>query len=268
MSSNLRILAALLTCVVSCVTPMAFAHAAGEPNDDLPVYLDRALAASSEDSCNPGFIWQGAGNPNSTFQRKTNPDAGVELGIKGIFRQGADIRSSYVDGDGLVHIEVPAGSQITPVPVPNRAAWNFTYSYNVSLDGTNPDLSEYDAQLWIDLDPSEKVKYLKLTLAPGGLPIQPNPCLEPDSNGYRWKSGSTVVIGDDEGTAKVTQNSQNYAFYAQLIDADKDTAGVQPYTFGPAQFDVVLKLKRKQGGDGWTTLHVVFDVVSGPVPTP
>ena len=268
MPSRVRMLAALLTCAVSCLTPLTFASASDQPNDALPVFLDRALAASSEDSCTPGFIWQGGGNPNTTFQRKRNPDAGVELGIKGIIRQGPDIRSSYVDGDGLVHIEVPSGPQTPPTTITPRAAWNFTYSFNVGLDPANPDLSDYDAQLWIDLDPSEKVRYLKLTLVPGG-PIQANPCAEPDLNGYQWEAGNTIVIPDDEGTAKVTQNSQNYAFYLQAIgDTDKQTPGVQLYDFGPAQFDVVLRLKKNSGDGGWTTLHVVFDVVDPPVPSP
>lgn len=249
----------------------------GQPNDKRPVYLDRSLHPTAADSCSPAFIWQGAGNPNTTFQRKRNLDAGVELGIKGLLRQGADIRSTYVDGDGLVHIEVPAGAQ---PGVANRAAWNFTYSYNAALDPDNPDLEEYDAELWIDLDPSTKAKYLKLTLGTGGA-VQPNPCAERDFNGYQWYAGDTPVIPDDEGTRKVTQNSQNYAFYTSLIDTDRRTPGVQPYAFGPAQFDVVMALRDKRGrghdddddddndgGGAWTILHVVFDVVNAPTQTP
>jgi hypothetical protein len=174
-----------------------------------------------------------------------------------------------------VHIEVPAGPQPTNA---NRAAWNFTYSYDVALDPTNPDLSDYDGHLWIDLDPSDRTKYLKLELATGGA-VQPVPAGEPDLNGYQWKAGNTVVIPDDEGTQKVTQNSQNYAFYRQLIDIDRQTPGVQQYNFGPAQFDVVMALKKSGGRNGhgnddelargnWTVLHVVFDVVSAPTQTP
>lgn len=246
----------------------------GQPNDKLPVYLDRRVHPTAQDSCAPGFIWQGAGNPDTTFQRKRNLDAGVELAIKAIIRQGPDIRSTYVDGNGLVHIEVPTGAQIGN---PNRAAWNFTYSYDVALNPTNPNLDRYDARLWIDLDPSEKTSYLKLNLATGG-PIQPNPCLEPDLNGYQWKSGNTVVIPDDEGTQKVTQNSQNYAFYIAAIgDTDRHTPGVQTYAFGPGEFDVVLALREKQPGHNhdddddegeWTVLHVVFNVVASATQTP
>jgi hypothetical protein len=251
----------------------------GQPNDKLPVYLDRIVHPTAQDSCAPGTTWVGAGIPATTFQRKRNFDAGVELAIKAQIRQGPDIRSTYVDEDGLVHIEVPTGTQQVP-PTPSRAAWNFTFSYDVALDPNNPPLSQWDGQLWIDLDPSEKTKYLKLTLTQGGA-IQPNPCLERDFNGYRWRSGNTVVIPDDEGTQHVTQNSQNYAFYTSLIDTDPSQQGVQPYTFGPGEFDVVMILKGKGGfsqddddddDDGSdkksTTLHVVFDVVAAPTQTP
>jgi hypothetical protein len=246
----------------------------GQPNDSLPVYLDRNVHPTAQDTCTPGFIWQGAGNPATTFQRKRNFDAGVELAIKGIIRQGPDIRSTYVDGDGLVHIEVPTGPQVGN---PSRAAWNFTYSYDVALDPSNPTLDFYDGQLWIDLDPSEKTRYLKLRLARIG-PTNTVACTEPDLSGFGWKSRNTVVIGDDEGSpdAKVTQNSQNLAFYATLIDTNPNQPGTQPYTFGPGEFDVVMILGREggqhdndddddddEGHRRWTILHVVFDVVPG-----
>jgi hypothetical protein len=238
-------------------------HGGPQPNDQLPVYLDHTVHPTAQDTCTPGFIWQGAGNPATTFQRKRNLDAGIELAIKGIIRQGADIRSTYVDGDGLVHIEVPAGTGS-----PSRALWNFTYSYDVALDPTNPTLDNYDAELWIDLDPSDRTDYLKLKLAKLGPPAPAAACpREPDLNGYGWKSGNTVVIPDDEGTDRVTQNSQNLGFYSSLLGS---------YSFGPGQFDVVLTIKRKNNsrhdrngnGNDKTILHVVFDVVSAPSQTP
>jgi hypothetical protein len=244
----------------------AFGHG-NDDNKSPAVYLDRPLSASAEDTCTPGFLWQGAGNPNTTFQRVRNEDAGIELGIKGIVRQGPDIRSTYVDDNGLVHIEVPAGAQPGN---PNRAAWNFTYSFDVSLDPGNPTLDSYSAELWIDLDPSKDTDYLKLDLVRLGPPAAAGPCpREPDTNGYGWKAKNIVVIPDDEGTDRVTQNSQNLAFYAAQIDTNPRMRGIQPYTFGPGQFDVVLKIKRKWGGrNSDTELHVVFDVVTAPSQTP
>jgi len=131
-------------------------------------------------------------------------------------------------------------------------------------------LDGWDAELWIDLDPSEKTKYLKLKLAKLAPPAPAAPCpREPDLNGYGWKSGNTVVINDDEGTDHVTQNSQNLAFYRTQIDGDPNTPGVQPYNFGPGQFDVVMMIKRKNAGEkSRTVLHVVFDVVTAPSQDP
>jgi len=236
--------------------------------DKLPLFLQKSLGTPAE--ATPGFVWQGSGNPNTGFLRKRNFDSGIELGIKAIFRQGPDIPPTYVDGQGRVHVEVPTGPQPGH---PNRAIWSFNYSFGAYLPGASLTLDNYDATLWIDLDPSADTKFLKLKLTKLGPPgMAPS-----HINGWGWKSGNTVVIPDDEGTQRVTQNSQNYAFYASLIDADPNTPGIQPYTFGPGEFDVVMRMKKKGGDDngngnghddddGWTTIHVVFDVVASPTP--
>jgi hypothetical protein len=246
-----------------------------DDDDNLPLYLTRTVDATAQDTLAPGTMWVGAGIPATDFLVKRNEDAGVELAIKAHYRQGADIRPTYVDDDGRVHVEVPAGPQVVdpahgvPVANPARAAWNFTFSFDAALPGARPSLDFYDGELWIDLDPSSRTRFLKLRLAKVGSPTA-GP--EPDRNGYGWKAGSTVVIGDDEGTARVTQNSQNYAFYASLIDTSRFQPGVQPYTFGTGQFDVVLTLDKKgrRGrhgrDDGSTRIHVVFDVVNSPTP--
>ena len=228
----------------------------------LPLYLTRTLDAAAQDSGSPGNMWAGTGIPATNFLVQINPDEGVELALKAHLRQGADILPTYVDADGVVHVEVPSGSQPS---VPNRAAWNFTFSVNAALPGAEPSLDDYEAQLLIDLDPSEKVDYLVLNLAKVGSPSG-------QQNGYGWKAGSTVAIGDDEGTSQVTQNSQNLAFYAAAIDTNPKVPGIQPYTFGPGQFDVVLNIREKRGhyywhhrhrGDGReiARVHAVFDVV-------
>lgn len=259
----------------------------GQPNDNLSVYLDRTVHPTAQEGpCVAGQVWAGDGIPPTTFQRKRNLPAGIELAIKGHYRQGFDIRSTYVDGDGLVHIEVPTGPQVADpargvsTGVANRAAWNFTFSYDAALNPSNPSLDQYDGQLWIDLDPSEKTKYLKLRLARLGPTTSPQcPPGVKDLSGFGWKSGNTIVIPDDEGdpASRVTQNSQNLAFYTAFIDNDPNQPGIQPYTFGPGEFDVVMILGRKgsshdddddDGNRRWTILHVVFDVVSAPTQTP
>jgi hypothetical protein len=248
--------------------PSAFAAGDKRSNETTDVvFLNRMLSATGEDTCHAGEIWQGSGNPNTNFQRARNDDGGIELGLKAILRQGADIQATYVDGDGIVHIEVPSGAQPGNAA---RAAWNFTYSYDVSASDEGMGLDRYDAELWIDLDPSVNVNYMKLKLARLGSPSG-GPC--PTTNGLGWKlADGSVVIGDDEGTDKVTQNSQNLAFYASQIDTDRKASGIQPYTFGTGHFDVVLTIKRKGGKSKTakteTALHVVFDVVDAPSQTP
>ena len=59
----------------------------------------------------------------------------------------------------------------------------------------------------------------------------------------------------------MTQNSQNYGFYsAGGVDFDEDAAGIQPYNFGPGEFDIIL-----QAYDPFGTQiaqnHIVVDVV-------
>jgi hypothetical protein len=227
-------------------------------SNDLPLFLMRTLDATAQDPSSPGNLWVGSGIPATNFLTQLNTPAGIELAIKGQLRQGGDILPTYVDDDGIVHVQVPSGPQPAN---PARAAWNFTYSVNTSLPGAQASLDAYEAHLLIDLDPSEGTKFLDLKLARIG---SAGPGPEPDTNGFGWVSGHTVIIGDDEGTSRVTQNSQNYAFYAAQIDTNRFQHGTQPYTFGPAQFDVILTLRSKSGwshGNDVAQVHVVFDVV-------
>ena len=161
----------------------------------------------------PGFLWQGEGNPAITLQRKRNTYAGIELAIKDILRGGPDQPPTYVDSSGVVHIEVPSGEQL---PGNNRAKWNFTYSYDVALNPTNPVLSGYEAFLLVDLDPRGRPRY-----RPASVKLVPYPnfpgAAAGDYNGYGWKEGTTIRIPDDEGTEQVTQNSQNLGFSYYLI---------------------------------------------------
>jgi hypothetical protein len=235
-----------------------------DKSKELPLYLARTLSAPAQDPGSPGNLWVGSGLPATNFIMQENLEAGVEVGIKAHYRQGHDILPSYVDPKGVVHVIVPAGPQVVdpahgvPVAHPGRAAWNFTFSVNTALPGASPTLSNYEAELKIDLDPSEKTDYLTLKLTKLGPPA----AAPSQINGYGWKTSKGITaIGDDEGTARVTQNSQNLAFYAALIDTNKQQPGIQPYTFGPGQFDVELSLRHKTGPE-LAKVHVVFDVVA------
>ena len=263
---------------------MVVVNATAKADDDrdgnkFSVYLDRDVHPTAlNDKCPSPQLWQGSGNPGTIFQRMRNVEDGVELAIKAINRFGPDIRSTYVDASGLVHIEVPSGTQSA-----NRAKWNFSFSVDVGLKPGNPMLDSYDAELWIDLDPTDKTKFLKLELKKFAPPaVAPASCSDGNANGFSWLSQGTPIIPDDEGPVtgptalQVTQNSQNLGFYLSLIDADPHTPGPQPYTFGPGQFDVVLSIKKHGHGhehehehdSDRMVLHVVFDVVDAATQTP
>jgi hypothetical protein len=230
-------------------------HGHSYHSDKVPTYLMDNLDETAQDSGAPGTMWAGTGIPSTNFVLRQFERYGIELAIKAHLRYGADILPTYVDEQGIVHIEVPAGPQGAG-NLENYAKWNFAYSYDVELDPGNPDLEDYRGYLMVDIDPSSRTKYLKLKLKKLGSP-------NGDENGYGWVVWSTVQIGDDEGTPQVTQNSQNMTFFDSYIDVDPHTPGKQSYKdsgFGPGQFDVKMVLQHKYSRRS-AELHVVFDVV-------
>jgi hypothetical protein len=247
-------------------------------NDKLPLYLTRALDATAIKPVS-NDMYTGNGNRVTNFMLKRNSDDDIEIAIKAKYRQGFDIRPTYVDDRGRVHVEVPAGPQIVDpahgVAAANagRAAWSWDYSISSAIEGATRPLSDFDCTMQIDLDPSKKVNYLTLKLSKLR---PPGPFAgETDANGFGWKSGNTIVIGDDAGNpddagapqVQVTQNSQNYAFYRTLIPPF-------PYNFGPAEFDLEISCDKARSpytssrdhDNDRTTVHVVFNVVTTPTP--
>lgn len=248
--------------------------------DGLDLYLTRTLDPTAIKPIT-NDMYTGNGNTVVNFMLKRNLKQDLEIAVKAKFRQGPDIRPTYVDADGIVHVEVPTGAQLTgptcSLPSPptacNRAIWSWDYSISSAIEGSTRPLLDFDCRMRIDLDQSKKAKYLNLKLVrlrpPGPFGS------ETDANGLGWKAGSTTVIPDDAGNpddagapeVQVTQNSQNYAFYR--------SPPFPPYNFGPAEFDFEISCAKKGGDDhdhddddrgGSTTVHVVFNVV--PVPTP
>ncbi|MEJ8574411.1 hypothetical protein [Microbaculum marinum] len=210
-----------------------------------------------EDPAAPGTLWVGTGIPATNFILQRYAGRGVELAIKVHLRQGADLLPSYVDTDGILHVEVPAGHQMAPIEHINRAKWNFTFSVDTGFRTKKYTLEDFTARLFVDVDPSRKTDFLKLDLAvKDEFPVG-------QYNGYGWEYDGDFIITDDEGTNVVTQNSQNLAFYDEFIDADPDAPGQQSYMeadFPPGEFDVVLHLIAAD--KTWRAkLHVVFDVV-------
>jgi hypothetical protein len=212
-------------------------------------YLIRTLDASAQDPSSPGNLWVGSGIPATNFIATVDGSPGVELAMKAMFRHGADILPTYLDSKGNLHVEVPSG--IEPGTEANpRAKWNWTFSVNASLPGSLPSLDDYSVGMFIDLDPSDGLDWLGLRL----VKISNNP--PAGTSGYGWViPGNYVpVIGDDEGTSTVSQNSQNIAFYkSSLTDPS--------YNYGPGHFTMRLRLAEKSNPANNTVLTVIIDVV-------
>jgi hypothetical protein len=114
-------------------------------------------------------------------------------------------------------------------------------------DSLSP-IKDNKAKLFIDTDPTDKTKWLKLS----GRDV--------DNDGQiEWvdKKGN-VVIGDDgfnpDFPGQVSENSQNLAFYSSLIDGDPKTKGIQPYDpVDGGLFDVKIEY-------GEAKLHAQFQL--------
>jgi hypothetical protein len=212
-----------------------------------------AVDSSAQDPASPGNLFVGSGIPAGGFGTARNENAGIELGMMVLYRQGPTVISTDNYLDGVLNFSVASGPQSTANGSSGnnagRAAWNYTFSVATGLNGATTDLTDYTFQLLIDVDPGTGTNYRTLTLEQrdGGGPGQ--------LSGFQWRdqASNTVIIGDDEGNVKVTQNSQNYAFYFPL------TAPYGPPAFaGPAKFDIILQAK--DGAQIIASNHIAVNV--------
>lgn len=216
--------------------------------------------ASAEDPANPGTLYVGSGIPATNFGTATNAAAGVELGMMVLYRQGPNVAPTDTYADGLLEFDVASGPQSTAngsfANNANRAAWNYTLSIATGLNGATTDLGDFTFQLLIDVDPGPGTTFRTLQLEAEGTPQAAG------QSGYQWRdvATNTFPISDDEGTANVTQNSQNYAFYQPLLTSQYDALNGFA---GPAQFDVVLQAF--SGAQLIARNHIVVNVGS-PAP--
>lgn len=217
---------------------------------------DTTLDVSARDPLSPANIYPGGGNTATGWSVVQNLEHGIELGLHVKYRNSLlDVNPTSVDADGTANYTVDDGPQLNGVngasgTALNRAAWNFEYSVSTALNGGVDTLADYDLRLLIDLDPSAGTSFLELAFSPtGGLP---DTLTEPRSNGL-WSLAAPMagvpggvgagLIADDGGTAQVTQNSQNYAFYSTIMDFDGNPAtdDAAIYTFTPGVFDIYLQ---------------------------
>ncbi|TDK50649.1 right-handed parallel beta-helix repeat-containing protein [Antarcticimicrobium luteum] len=190
-----------------------------------------------------GTMLVGSGIPADDFAVVRSAEAGVELGLSVIYRQGPSVDAVGVNGDGSVQYIVNDGPQSTVngsfADNAGRAAWSFQYSIATGLEGESTDLSDFTFTLSIDVDPGEDTDFRVLTMVDPGVPLG-------NDTGFLWLDPEGApVIGDDGGNANVAQNSENFAFgfIEDYIDADPLTAGIQDYSdagFPEGEFDIRL----------------------------
>lgn len=238
-----------------------------------------ALSPLARDGSN--FI-VGTGIPADSAAIARHATNKLEIGLDVHIRQGPQAEQ-WIEG-GETHYRVPTGTQDTDngssSDNPNRAAWNWTYSF-LSEKG----IDKFPAELWVDKDPTEGVNYEVFTSKKS-----------PDGIGLDWFNEDTglLVWSDDEGGSKVSQNSRNFAFgeYAEIgvydfhdiglgkvgelaylkadarVDAGRGTlldkiivnsvehkvdalnetsAGQYNATFGPGEFDIVARFENALG---------------------
>ncbi|HYC45777.1 MAG TPA: hypothetical protein VED01_09865 [Burkholderiales bacterium] len=202
----------------------------------------------------------GNGIPATGFGIARAEEAGLELGLQVIYRNGPTVLSSDDYSDGVLEYTVNDGPQSTlngsTSNAANRAAWNYEWSIAGGLNGETTDLTDFTIKLLIDGDPSAAIDYTELLLVH-------NPAIATGSSEFFWDAGLPVpFISDDAGIdPTVTQNSQNYAFGAHQALLPPGSTYTQAGGFaGPAQFDIAL-----QAFDSANTLiaenHIQVNVV-------
>jgi hypothetical protein len=172
-------------------------------------------------------MYYGNGNPNDDWNVIRHEGAGVELGLKIKHRGGDEYAEGTIDPNGVAHYYVMSGSQPGS---PNHAEWNFDFSATRLASGQD---ETFTYKLEIDVDPGP---------------------------GEAWATlYSSAAPLDTYVTADLFQNSSNYGFYEQFIDTDPNTPGIQPYAFGPGEFNI--RITAYDGTDVVLVNEVVVHVI-------
>jgi hypothetical protein len=220
--------------------------------------VNATVDPSAQDPASPGNLFAGSGIPATSFGTATNEDAGIELGLQVIYRQGPTVATTDDYADGVLHFQVNDGPQSMAngsfADNASRAAWSFEFSVATGLNGETTDLNDFTFKLLYDVDPGLGTNYRTLTLE------AETTAQATGQSGFQWRDEGTglVFIADDEGTANVTQNSENYAFafFQSFLGGAYAPTGFA----GPAHFDIQL-----QAFDTTNSLiaanHIVVDVI-------
>jgi hypothetical protein len=215
--------------------------------------------AAAQDPASPGNLFVGSGIPATGFGLARNEDAGIELGLQVIYRQGPVVTTTDDYADGVLRFQVNDGPQSTTngssVNNAARASWSFEFSVATGLNGETTSLDDFTFKLLYDVDPSANAVYRTLTLEAEGTPQAAG------QSGFQWRDEGTglVFIADDEGNANVTQNSENYAFsfFQSFLT---DTYGPGNSFAGPGSFDIQLQAF-DSGNNLIAQNHIAVDLI-------
>ncbi len=198
------------------------------------------IGTLDDSAINPatGNIWRGTGNDAVGWQIENNAREHLQLATEVHERQGPGIAPLTYANDTFEFV-APDGAQIG---VPNRGATSFGWSISTNTDGRGESLQQYlqDHDIFVrlqftDTNGREVLDYM--------LHAEYDAVANPNGSHVVWEDAQgNRPIRDDAGTAFATQNDQNLAFYAAIMDMDPNTAGVQPYAFqaGLLEFDVIM----------------------------
>lgn len=206
-----------------------------------PTQLDATLDLSATD--HNGHTLSGSGNPIDGWEIQDH--GGFQLAADVHYRIGDTVQPVAATDTGLLVYSMPAGPQVVKLAHgvstarDDRAATSFDWSFDTGAGpGTHPTIQQFLASggqfiVKIDLDPGQHNDPLTLhavydaSINNGGSHVV-------------WEDAhNTVIIADDGGNDYATQNSQNYAFYQNLIDVNPHMHGIQTGPLGPdGVFDI------------------------------
>ena len=183
-------------------------HLKGKEDRD----YDRAYGEIDETGQKPGTESMVVGNgiPADDFVIFTSSDHDFELALKLHLRGGsqADIVPTSFDQDGTANYDAPSGNASA-----NRANWNFDFSVNTGINGSDDTLDDFFFRIVIESADGERGVFNLTQLSPGVTP---------------WLNGAGQGFSDDDGVnAQLSQNSVNlgFAFLQAIFGPDFNDAG-------------------------------------------
>jgi hypothetical protein len=157
---------------------------------------------STRDGAGPsGEPYWGTGNTVKNYNISVNHKADVELGLKIHEYRGADILPTPPAADGTASYVAPSG--MSPLNG-NRAAWNFDFSVNTGIEGSNQTLDAFDFRIVVESGDGERAVFNLQHNGPGNTPWQ--------LAGAPADLGFVGFKDEDGSNAQVSQNSVNMSF--------------------------------------------------------